>query len=67
VLWDEDATRWVGWLTTFDRRSLCFSPADLENVEFRRWLAELAGWEPSRLTAALGQPGLHLVWRDAAS
>lgn len=21
-----------------------------------------AGWEPSQLTAALGQPGLHLVW-----
>jgi hypothetical protein len=46
VLWDDDATRWVGWLTTFDRRSLCFSSADLENVEFRQWLAELAGWEP---------------------
>lgn len=62
VLWDFSGS-WNGWLSTLNHRAMQFSPADLENEEFRRWLAALPGWTAERMTTALGSHGLHLVWR----
>jgi hypothetical protein len=62
VLWDLAGT-WCGWLSTTNHRAMQFSPADLENEEFRHWLAALPGWAAERMTSALGHHGLHLVWR----
>jgi hypothetical protein len=64
VLWDRGAARsWVGWLTTAGHRALRFSAADLEDRAFQRWLSELPGWTPQRLTLALLRPGIHRVWQ----
>jgi len=67
VLWDAptetSAGTWIGWLTTLDHRSACFCAADLWDPGFRQWLADLPGWERSRLALAIETPGTHLVWR----
>lgn len=64
VLWDPDEPgTWRGWLTTITHRAASFCARDLEDSTFRRRLAELPGWEPRRLSVALGRPGFHLVWR----
>jgi hypothetical protein len=64
VLWNaEEQGAWVGWLTAVDHRSLRFSVADLADAALRRWLCDLPGWDPGRLSAALTRPDLHLVWR----
>jgi hypothetical protein len=66
VLWDLSGS-WRGWLSTINHRAIQFSPADLENEDFRRWLAALPGWAADRMTSALGSHGLHLVWRRPGS
>lgn len=68
VLWARDTSHsWVGWLTTAGHRALRFAAADLEDDAFRRWLSELPGWTPQRLTLALLQPGIHRVWQREAT
>lgn len=67
VVWTRDAARgWVGWLMTAGERALRFSAADLEDAAFRRWLTELPGWTPQRMTLALLRPGIHRVWQREA-
>ncbi|HEX3765314.1 MAG TPA: hypothetical protein VHW23_41745 [Kofleriaceae bacterium] len=67
VLWTPEAARsWVGWLMTAGQRALRFSAADLEDGAFRRWLSELPGWTPQRMTLALLRPGIHRVWQREA-
>jgi len=64
LLWSDRATvGWEGWLTTGDHRAMRFSAEELGEAAFQRWLARLPGWYPDRLVHALGNPGLHLVWR----
>ncbi len=68
VLWDpDDASSWVGWLTTTTRRSVCFSASDLQEPVFQNWLRALPGWEHASLWQATTCPGLHLVWRRRAT
>lgn len=64
LLWDDNMPgRWIGWLTTIDRRALCFSQTELEDPAFQAWLGALPDWEPGRLSTSLARVGLHLVWR----
>jgi hypothetical protein len=66
VVWDTKQPgrpSWRGWLTTVAHFSTSFCAADLADAQFRQWLTELPGWDPTRLTRAMEVPGLHLIWR----
>jgi hypothetical protein len=64
VVWDPtDPTGWRGTLTTLDHRPVRFAHAELDDQAFQRWLRDLPGWDPGKLSHALIWPGLHLVWR----
>src|SRR4051812_24140448 len=64
LLWGvEDQRAWIGWLTTVERRSVCFCAEDLHDRAFQAWLAALPGWDAAGLAVAISSPGMHLVWR----
>jgi hypothetical protein len=65
MVWDanDPTPQWRGTLTTFDHRPVRFSQAELDDEAFQRWLRDLPGWDPTKLSHALMSPGLHLVWR----
>ncbi len=65
VLWGVDEQLpWIGWLTTSERRSIAFSPRDMEDEQFQIWLGDLRDWMPGKLTRAATEPGMHEVWRS---
>ena len=64
VLWDEKCgASWLGWLTTKDHSTACFTVLDLEDPLVARWIGGLPGWDQQQLSLATTLPGLHLVWR----